>query len=103
MQFAQIGILFVLQDSRDVGTAVSAQESLVQFFQAAARSGVPVQANNITLGNGYRINLADYIMTLRNGTRYGTGVNFNGTPTGFDNTKHKRGYSALQLLKRVLL
>ena len=63
---------------------------------------INLAANNITLGGGYRINLADYIMTLSNGTRYGVGVNFNGTPTGFDINKHKRGLTAIEFLKRVL-
>lgn len=101
-EFAQIGILFVLQDSRDISAAVSAQENLGQYFQLAARTGASAQASNVTLGNGYFVNLEDYIMTLRNGTRYGVGVNFNGTPSGFDNQKVKRAVTAYQLLKRML-
>jgi len=103
-KFAQIGILFVLQDSRDINAAVTAQENLGEFFQEAARADTQVQANNVTLGSGYLIDLTSYIFTLRNGTRYGIGVNFNGTPsTGSEDVQAKRGVTALQLLRRITL
>jgi hypothetical protein len=99
-QFAKVGILFVLQDSRDLAVAVSAQENLSQFFLTAAKGGMTIQeANNITLGSGYFMDLWYLTVTLRNGTQYGAGVNFNGTVTGFSNVK--RATSA-RLLKRVL-
>jgi hypothetical protein len=39
----------------------------------------PGAAQNITLGDGYAINMWDWTVTLRNGTVYGAG--FNGTVT----------------------
>jgi hypothetical protein len=98
MQFAKIGILFVLQDSRDLSVAVSAQENLSQFLQASVKGGSSMQANNITLGSGYLIDLVDYFVTLRNSTQYGIGVNFNGTATGFSNDKRSSPTGALSRL-----
>jgi hypothetical protein len=84
-EFAKVGILFVLQDSRELAVAVSAQENLSQYFLSAAKGGSSMQmANNITLGSGYFIDLWYYTVTLRNSTKYGIGVNFNGTASGFN-------------------
>jgi hypothetical protein len=78
--FAKVGILFVLQDSEVIYTAVKAQEKLSTYLTSANKEGSTVAvARNITLGNGYFINLWDLTVTLHNGTVYGNG--FNGTAT----------------------
>jgi hypothetical protein len=78
--FAKVGILFVLQDSQSVDVAVVAQEKLGSYLTSAVKDGsTPTMARNITLGNGYSINLYEWTVTLRNGTIYGNG--WNGTVT----------------------
>ncbi|KIW07748.1 hypothetical protein, variant [Verruconis gallopava] len=95
IQFAKVGVLFVLQDSRELAVAVSAQETLYQFLQEAAKGASSMPMNNITLGSGYFIDLTYYSVTLRNSTKYGIGVNFNGTATGFNNAKRATSVSLL--------
>jgi hypothetical protein len=60
--------------------AVVAQEKLGSYLTSAVKDGsTPSMARNITLGNGYSINLYEWTVTLRNGTIYGNG--WNGTVT----------------------
>ena len=78
--FARAGLLFVLQDSRQIDVAVKAQEKLSQYMNSATKQGSTVGlAHNVTLGSGYFIDLWYWTVTLANGTVYGNG--FNGTAT----------------------
>jgi hypothetical protein len=81
LQFAKIGILFVLQDSQAIAIASGAQTTLLDFFTAAVKNGTTslTQVQNVDLGNGYSIDLWDRMITLKNGTIYGNG--WNGTAT----------------------
>lgn len=81
LQFAKVGILFILQDSEAIMVASEAQNHVVQFLSSAAKNGTVnlSQTQNLTLGNGYKMNLWDGTVTLKNGTVYGNG--WNGTTT----------------------
>lgn len=83
-EFAKVGILFVLQDSQSLDATVNAQEKLTSFMNGVAQQGATrASASNVTLGDGYFINMWDWTVTLRNGTVYGAG--FNGTATILSN------------------
>jgi hypothetical protein len=78
--FARIGILFVLQESRQLNVAIGAQEVLSSYMNQAAKQGSSMTlAHNVTLGSGYSIDLWYWTVTLSNGTVYGNG--FNGSAT----------------------
>jgi hypothetical protein len=81
IEFGKIGILFVLQDSQAIGVASQAQNKLLGFFVASSKNGSTTlaQTQNVSLDNGYSINLWDGTVTLKNGTIYGDG--WNGTAT----------------------
>lgn len=86
IKFAKVGVLFILQESRDLSMAISAQEQLQQYLASASKLGSTMSmAQNITLGEGYSIDLWHWTVTLSNSTIYGQG--FNGTATGFNNGK----------------
>ncbi|KAF2675176.1 hypothetical protein BT63DRAFT_30495 [Microthyrium microscopicum] len=86
--FAKVGILFVLQDSRVLNTAVKAQEKLNTYMDAVLRQGADMStARNVTLGDGYFINMWDFTVTLQNGTIYGDG--WNGTSTTLTPVNHR--------------
>jgi hypothetical protein len=81
LQFAKVGILFILQDSQKVTIASGAQTILLNFLTAAFKNGTTSldQVQNIDLGNGYSMDLWERMLTLKNGTIYGNG--WNGTAT----------------------
>jgi hypothetical protein len=81
IEFSKIGILFVLQDSEAIGVAIAAQNKILNFFTTASKNGSTTlsQTQNVSLDNGYSINLWDGTVTLKNGTIYGDG--WNGTAT----------------------
>jgi hypothetical protein len=72
-----------LQDSKVLNTAVKAQEKLNTYLDAVLKQGAnPSSASNVTLGDGYFINMWDFTVTLQNGTVYGDG--WNGTSTSLN-------------------
>jgi hypothetical protein len=74
--FARVGILFVLQDSDSLAVTQTAQQNVYSFLVSASRKQATVSdARNVTLGNGYILDLWYYTVTLRNGTVYGQGWN----------------------------
>ncbi|KAF2436692.1 hypothetical protein EJ08DRAFT_578554 [Tothia fuscella] len=76
--FAKVGVLFVLQESKQINVAIKAQEQLSKYMNLATQQGSTMtDAHNITLGGGYFIDLWYWTVTLSNGTVYGQG--FNGT------------------------
>jgi hypothetical protein len=79
-EFAKIGILFVLQESQQIDVAVQAQTAISEYMTSAIGQGSTMGlAHNVTLGNGYFIDLWFWTVTLTNGTVYGNG--YNGTAT----------------------
>lgn len=70
--FAKVGILFVMQDSRDLITASHAQQSLWSFLDSINKNGTNrAAATSVNLGNDYAINMWDFQIKGRNGTIYG--------------------------------
>lgn len=79
-EFAKIGILFVLQESQSLDLAVQAQSAVSAYMTSATNTGSNMKAaRNLTLGNGYFMDLWLWTVTLANGTVYGNG--YNGTAT----------------------
>lgn len=72
MDFARVGVLFVLQDSGSLDPAVTAQQRLQTFLDATATIKGS-DAKNLTLGSGFFINLTDLKLSLPNGTFVGLG------------------------------
>ncbi|OCK83804.1 hypothetical protein K432DRAFT_284295, partial [Lepidopterella palustris CBS 459.81] len=62
LDFARVGVLFVLQESRELNTAVNAQEALQTFLESGG------SGRNLTLGGGFAIDLVDLKISLVNGT-----------------------------------
>jgi hypothetical protein len=84
-EFAKIGILFVLQESQQIDVAVQAQTAVSDYMTSAIGQGSTMGlAHNVTLGNGYSIDLWFWTVTLANGTVYGNG--YNGTATSLSLT-----------------
>jgi hypothetical protein len=74
--FAKVGILFVMQQSSSISTAVAAQQKLEQFLTSAVKEGVGANAAmNVSMGAGFSIDLVDLTLTVPNGTIYGHGGN----------------------------
>jgi len=72
LDFARVAVLFVLQDSGQINDAVSAQTELQSYFSTGTdSSGSTLSANNVTLQNGYTVNLVQYHLTAPNGTTIG--------------------------------
>lgn len=63
LDFARIGVLLVLQESRKLETAVNAQEALQTFLESNSNN-----AKNVSLGSGFNINLINFKVGLSNGT-----------------------------------
>jgi hypothetical protein len=71
-EFARVGILFILQDSQQLDTATTAQKSLISFMDLTGKNGsTRSAATDVSLGNGYSINMWDFSIKTRNGTVYG--------------------------------
>lgn len=84
-EFAKVGILFVLQESQQIDIAVQAQTAVSDYMTSAIGQGSTMGlAHNVTLGNGYSIDLWYWTVTLANGTVYGNG--YNGTATSLSLT-----------------
>ncbi|KAF2400452.1 hypothetical protein EJ06DRAFT_556755 [Trichodelitschia bisporula] len=87
--FARIGVLYVLQESLQLEVALKAQEKLSSYMMTATKQGSTVDyARNITLGNGYAIDLWFFSIKTANGTKVGVGALGNGTKPA---TKGRRG------------
>lgn len=72
LDFARIAVLYVLQTSQTLQTAMDAQDNLQAYFQyGAALVGQTTSASNTTLGNGYTANLVSFSLTTDNGTTVG--------------------------------
>ncbi|KAF2839004.1 hypothetical protein M501DRAFT_913348, partial [Patellaria atrata CBS 101060] len=67
VDFARVGVLFVLQTSRDLDLAVTAQTRL-QSFLLSNTENLGSSAKNISLDNGFGINLIDLQFRVPNGT-----------------------------------
>lgn len=63
LDFARIGVLLILQESRKLETAVNAQEALQTFLESNSNN-----AKNVSLGGGFNINLINFKVGLSNGT-----------------------------------
>ena len=63
LDFARIGVLLVLQESRKLETAVNAQEALQTFLESDSNN-----AKNVSLGSGFNIDLINLKVGLSNGT-----------------------------------
>ncbi|OCL03168.1 hypothetical protein AOQ84DRAFT_227891 [Glonium stellatum] len=63
LDFARVGVLLVLQESRKLDTAVNAQEVLQTFFESNSNN-----AKNVSLGSGFNIDLINLKIGLSNGT-----------------------------------
>jgi hypothetical protein len=70
LDFARVGVLFVLQEVRELNPAVTAQSRLQTFFEDPTRIKGN-DAKNLTIGSGYTINLVDFRITTSNGTTVG--------------------------------
>lgn len=70
--FARVAVLYVLQDSGQLNDALMAQQALQTYFTSGQDSGgQSVQASNVTLQNGYSINLVSSYLRIGNGTWVG--------------------------------
>ncbi|OMP88772.1 hypothetical protein BK809_0005493 [Diplodia seriata] len=72
VQFARIGVLFVLQESNDLSKAVTAQENLQTYFKEFQEGDdAATAATAVSLGNSFAIDLSQWHITLPNGTHVG--------------------------------
>lgn len=72
LQFARIGVLFVLQESQDLSVAVTAQENLQSYFTEYNQGDDDATAATaVSLGNDFAIDLTEWHITLPNGTQVG--------------------------------
>jgi len=76
LTFAQVCVLFVLQDSASLETAVLAQSHIAQYVDFAEREGATVQeASSVALGFGAAaIDLVHFKLTVANGSVFGVGA-----------------------------
>lgn len=80
IDFARIGVLLVLQESRKLDSAADAQEALQNFLDNDRKSkddndnGNHNNGNTVNLGNGFTINLSDFTIDLGNGTTLSAGL-----------------------------
>lgn len=65
VEFAGVAVLFVLQDSGQFNDAKVAQTALQKALSGSSASG------NVTLQNGYSVDLSTYRIAVKNGTVYG--------------------------------
>ncbi|KAF2502552.1 hypothetical protein BU16DRAFT_545850 [Lophium mytilinum] len=79
LDFARVGVLLVLQESRQMDTAVAAQENLQTFFEG--RSDNSDNAGSVDLGSSFSIDLVNLTISLSNGTVVGSGAAGNATKT----------------------
>lgn len=64
LDFARAVVLFVMQDSGQLNSAVTAQESLQDYFTSGTTNiGQVIDNTNITLAAGYTANLQKYTVT----------------------------------------
>lgn len=66
LDFARLAVLFILQDSYDLGKTTVARKSLQEYFDSAPFGGNPVD-----LGNGYTCDLSTQTLRLPDGTVVG--------------------------------
>ncbi|KAF4310360.1 Epidermal growth factor-like type 3 [Botryosphaeria dothidea] len=72
LQFARVGVLFVLQESDDLSFAVTAQENLQTYFTEYEQGDEEATAATaVNLGNSFAIDLSQWHITLPNGTQVG--------------------------------
>lgn len=72
LDFARVAVLFVLQDSAQLNNAIEAQEALQSYFTSGDTStGEAVNPSNITLQNGYTVNIERHTLVVPNGTTIG--------------------------------
>jgi len=73
LDFARVAVLYVYQASGKLATAETAQSSLQSYFTDGKTStGETINANNISLGNGFTCNLSGHSISLANGTTVGS-------------------------------
>ncbi|KAH7057132.1 hypothetical protein B0J12DRAFT_653508 [Macrophomina phaseolina] len=72
LQFARVGVLFVFQQSKDLSSAVTAQENLQTYFtEYEEGNDEATAATAVNLGNSFAIDLSQWHITLPNGTQIG--------------------------------
>ncbi|KAF2816865.1 uncharacterized protein BDZ99DRAFT_3447 [Mytilinidion resinicola] len=79
LDFARVGVLLVLQESREINTAVAAQENLQTFFEG--RGDNSDNAGSVDLGSNFSIDLVNLTISLSNGTIVGSSAAGNATKT----------------------
>ncbi|KAK4609035.1 hypothetical protein CLAFUR4_14477 [Fulvia fulva] len=73
LDFARVTVLYVLQETQDLGRADGAQMALQDYFRGTVVDGDAPNAHDISLGGGISCSVADYRITLSNGTTVGGG------------------------------
>lgn len=73
LDFARIAVLFVMQDSGQLESAVTAQENLQDYFTSGTTSvGQTIDSTNITLASGYTANLQEHTIVTSGGSTVGS-------------------------------
>lgn len=70
LDFARVGVLFVFQDSRNLNTAVNAQQQVQNLLSESSVTASDFK--NVTLGSGYSIDLLGLNIATSNGTIVGS-------------------------------
>ncbi|PPJ50511.1 hypothetical protein CBER1_07732 [Cercospora berteroae] len=75
VDFARVAVLYVFQDAKTLQAAADAQENLQSVLRGGnLADGSSASKSNITLGNGYEVDLNELVLQVRNGTRVGEGA-----------------------------
>ena len=75
VDFARVAVLYVFQDAKTLQAAADAQENLQSFLRGGnLADGSSALTSNVTLGNGYEVDLNEFVLQVRNGTRVGRGA-----------------------------
>lgn len=72
LDFARTAVLYILQSSSQLSSATTAQGNLQSFFSTGSTSaGQPIRAANISLGNGWTLDMERHYVVSSNGTQVG--------------------------------
>ncbi|CAK3777432.1 hypothetical protein DOTSEDRAFT_48471 [Lecanosticta acicola] len=74
LDFARVVVLYILQDSGRLNDAATAQENLQTYFTSGLTdSGQSINAQNLSLGNGFSCDVTGFTISTSNGTIVGGG------------------------------
>ncbi|KAF2214263.1 hypothetical protein CERZMDRAFT_82997 [Cercospora zeae-maydis SCOH1-5] len=75
IDFARVAVLYVFQDAKTLQAAADAQENLQSYLRdGSLADGSSASESNVTLGNGYEVDLNGFVLQVANGTRVGKGA-----------------------------